>query len=110
MEERQTPFDFRKENPLITEITRLLLELSEDQLRRVLAVAESIYKHEADEIADRMEKLTDLLTKLGRNIEDSKMTKKDKENSKDLLNRIVLNVYEQKVEVKDEWASLETVE
>jgi transcriptional regulator with XRE-family HTH domain len=107
---RETPFDFRKENPLITEITRLLLELSEDQLRRVLAVAESIYKHEPDEIADRMEKLTDLLTKLGRNIEDSKMTKKDKEKSKDLLNRIVLNVYEQKVEVKDEWASLETVE
>lgn len=107
---RETPFDFRKENPLITEITRLLLELSEDQLRRVLAVAESIYKHEPDKIADRMEKLTDLLTKLGRNIEDSKMTRKDKEKSKDLLNRIVLNVYEQKVEVKDEWASLETVE
>jgi transcriptional regulator with XRE-family HTH domain len=107
---RETPFDFRKENPLITEITRLLLDLSEDQLRRVLAVAESIYKHEPDKIADRMEKLTDLLTKLGRNIEDSKMTRKDKEKSKDLLNRIVLNVYEQKVEVKDEWASLETVE
>ena len=107
---RETPFDFRKENPLITEITRLLLELSEDQLRRVLAVGESIYKHEPDKIADRMEKLTDLLTKLGRNIEDSKMTRKDKEKSKDLLNRIVLNVYEQKVEVKDEWASLETVE
>jgi transcriptional regulator with XRE-family HTH domain len=107
---RETPFDFRKESPLITEITRLLLELSEDQLRRVLAVVESIYKHEPDEIADRMEKLTDLLTKLGRHIEDSKMTKKDKEKSKDLLNRIVLNVYAQKVEVKEEWASLETVE
>jgi len=107
---RETPFDFRKENPLITEITRLLLELSEDQLRRVLAVAESIYKHEPDKIADRMEKLTDLLTKLGKNIEDSKMTRKDKEKSKDLLNRIVLNIYEQKVEVKDEWASLENVE
>ena len=107
---RETPFDFRKESPLITEITRLLLELSEDQLRRVLAVVEAIYKHEPDEIADRMEKLTDLLTKLGRHIEDSKMTKKDKEKSKDLLNRIVLNVYAQKVEVKEEWASLETIE
>ena len=107
---RETPFDFRKENPLISEITRLLLELSEVQLRRVLAVVESIYKHEPYEIAERMEKLTDLLTKLGRHIEESKMTKKNKEKSKDLLNRIVLNVYEQKVEVKDEWASLETVE
>jgi transcriptional regulator with XRE-family HTH domain len=107
---RETPFDFRKENPLISEITRLLLELSEVQLRRVLAVVESIYKHEPYEIAERMEKLTDLLTKLGRHIEESKMTKRDKEKSKDLLNRIVLNVYEQKVEVKDEWASLETVE
>lgn len=107
---RETPFDFRKEKPLISEITRVLLELSEDQLLRVLAVAESIYRHEPDEIADRMEKLTDLLTELGRHIADSKMTRKDKEKSKDMLNRIVLNVYEQKVEVKDEWASLETVE
>lgn len=57
-----------------------------------------------------MEKLTDLLAELARHIEDSKMTRKDKEKSKDLLNRIVLNVYQQKVELKDEWASLETVE
>jgi hypothetical protein len=86
------------------------LELSEDQLRRILAVVESIYRHEPDEIADRMEKLTDILTILAKHIEDSKMTRKDKEKSKDLLNRIVLNVYEQKVEVKDEWADLETVD
>ena len=38
------------------------------------------------------------------------MTQKDKEKSKNLLNRIVLNVYEQKVEVKDEWANLESME
>ncbi len=76
----------------------------------LLAGAESIYNQEPDEIAERMEKLTDLLTKLTRHIEDSKMTRKDKEKSKDLLNRIVLNVYEQKVEVKDEWANLEIVE
>jgi hypothetical protein len=57
-----------------------------------------------------MEKLTELLATLGRHIEDSKMTRKDKEMAKDLLNRIVLNIYEQKVEVKDEWASLEAVE
>jgi transcriptional regulator with XRE-family HTH domain len=107
---RETPFDFRKENPLITEITRLLLELEEEQLRRVLAVVESIYRHESDDIAERMEKLTDLLTELARHIEESKMTRKDKEKSKDLLNRIVLNMYQQKVEIKDEWASLETVE
>jgi len=107
---RETPFDFRRENPLITEITPLLLELGEDQLRRVLAVVESIYRREPDEIADRMEKLTDLLTELGRHIEESKMTRRDKERSKDLLNRVVLNVYQQKVEVKDEWASLETLE
>ena len=107
---RETPFDFRKENPLISEITRLLLELSEDQLHRVLAVVESIHKYEPEEIAQRMEKLTDLLTELGRHIADSRMSRRDKEKSKDLLNRIVLNVYEQKVEVKDEWASLETVE
>lgn len=110
MDGRETPFDFRRENPLIVEITRLLPELGEDQLRRVLAVVESIYRLEPNEIADRMEKLTDLLAELARHIEDSKMTRKDKEKSKDLLNRIVLNVYQQKVELKDEWASLETVE
>ena len=86
------------------------LYLSEDQLHRILAVVESIHKHEPEEIAERMEKLTDLLMKLGRHIENSKMTRKDKDKSKDLLNRIVLNVYAQKVEVKDEWASLETME
>ena len=107
---RETPFDFRKENPLISEVTRLLLDLNEDQLRRVLAVVESIYHQEPDEIAERMEKLTDLLTTLARHVEESKMTRKDKENTKDLLNRIVLNVYEQKVEMKDEWANLESVE
>jgi transcriptional regulator with XRE-family HTH domain len=107
---RETPFDFRRENPLITEITPLLLELGEDQLQRVLAVVKSIHRHELDEIADRMEKLTDLLTALARHVEQSKMTRRDKEKSKDLLNRIVLNVYEQKVEVKDEWADLETLE
>jgi hypothetical protein len=107
---RETPFDFRKENPLITEITPMLLELTEEQLRRVLAVVQSIHRHEPDEIAERMEKLTDLLTELARHIEASKMSRRDKETSKDLLNRIVLNVYQQKVEVKDEWANLEAVE
>jgi hypothetical protein len=47
---------------------------------------------------------------LDRHIENSKMAKKDKEKNKDLLNRIVLNVYEQKVEVKDEWASIEKLD
>jgi len=107
---RETPFDFRRENPMITRITQLLLEMAEQQLARVLAVAESIHRGEPDAIAERMEKLTDLLTTLARQVEESKMTRRDKETSKDLLNRIVLNVYEQRVEVHDEWADLESLE
>lgn len=107
---RESPFDFRRENPLITQITQRLLEMREDQLDRLLPVIESILREEPDEIAERMEKLTDLLTTLAKFIEDSKMIRKDKEKSKDLLNRIVLNIYEQKVEVKEEWASLEALE
>lgn len=107
---RETPFDFRRNNPLVLRITQQLLEMSEDQLRRVLAVVDTICRNEPDDIAERMEKLTDLLTELGKHIENSKMTRKDKETSKDLLNRIVLNIYAQKVEVKDEWANLEAVE
>jgi transcriptional regulator with XRE-family HTH domain len=107
---RESPFDFRRESPLITEITRRLLDMREDQLDRLLSVLKSIQREEPDEIAERMEKLTDLLTELAKHVEGSKMTRKDKEKTKDLLNRIVLNIYEQKVEVKDEWASLEALE
>jgi transcriptional regulator with XRE-family HTH domain len=107
---RESPFDFRRENPMITQLTQRLLEMREDQLNRLLPVINSIHREEPDEIAERMEKLTDLLTTLAKLIEGSKMIRKDKERSKDLLNRIVLNIYEQKVEVKEEWASLEALE
>ena len=107
---REGPFDFRRNDPLVVQITQKLPEMNQDQLRRVLAVVDTITLNEPDDIAERMEKLTELLATLGRQIADSKMTRKDKERAKDQLNRIVLNVYEQKVEVKDEWASLEAVE
>ena len=107
---RETPFDFRRENPMMTRITQLLLEMDEKQMTRALAVVESIHRGDSDAIAERMEKLTDLLTTLARHIDESKMTRRDKERSKDLLNRIVLNVYEQRVEVHDEWADLESIE
>jgi septal ring factor EnvC (AmiA/AmiB activator) len=86
------------------------LDIREDQLDRLLSVSKSIQREEPDKIAERMEKLTDLLTELAKHVEGSKMTRKDKEKTKDLLNRIVLNIYEQKVEVKDGWASLEALE
>jgi len=107
---RETPFDFRRNYPVMTQIIQRLLEMPESQLRRVYAVVESIRHEEPDRIAERMEKLTELLTRLAKHIENSKMTRKDKENSKDMLNRLVLNIYEQKVEVKDEWANLEAME
>ena len=107
---RESPFDYRRNNPRMTQITQQLLYMREDQLQRVLAVVETMRRNEVDDIADRMEKLTDLLMELARNVQASKMTRKDKEKSKDLLNRIVLNIYQQKVEVRDEWARLDDVE
>jgi transcriptional regulator with XRE-family HTH domain len=107
---RESPFDFRRNSPAVTQITQQLLGMSDDQLHRALAVVDTIRREETDTIAERMEKLTDLLTNLARHVETSRMTRKDKEKSKNLLNRIVLNIYEQKVEVEDEWASLESAE
>lgn len=107
---RESPFDFRRNSPLVAQITQQLLGMSDDQLRRVLAVIETISRREPDGVAERMEKLTDLLTNLARHVDSSRMTRRDKEKSKDLLNRIVLNVYEQKVEVKDDWANLEAAD
>jgi transcriptional regulator with XRE-family HTH domain len=107
---REGPLDFRRNHPLVVQVTQQLPGMTQDQLRRVLAVVDTINRKEPGEIAERMEKLTEMLATLGRLIDQSKMTRKDKETARDLLNRIVLNVYEQKVEVKDDWASLEDVE
>ena len=39
---RETPFDFRGSNPLIVQINQQLTEMSEQQLRRVLTVINTI--------------------------------------------------------------------
>ncbi len=60
--------------------------------------------------AEKLEKLTGLLIKLAQLIQKGNMSKKDKNVSKEMLNQIVLNIYEQKGEVKDEWARLEEID
>jgi len=60
--------------------------------------------------AEKLEKLTGLLIKLAQHIQKGNMSKKDKDASKQMLNQIVLNIYEQKGEVKDEWARLEEID
>ena len=81
----------------LDEPTRLLLGLAYD-------------KRDLSRVPVKLEKLTELLTELGRLIQGGHMNKKDKEHGRELLNQVVLNIYERRVEPKDEWASLEEVE
>ena len=59
--------------------------------------------------AEKLEKLTGLLIKIAQIIHNGNMSKKDKNVSKEILNQIVLNIYERKVQVEDEWAKLEEI-
>jgi len=44
---RETPFDFRGSNPLIVQINQQLMEMSEQQLRRVLTMVNTLRLEES---------------------------------------------------------------
>jgi transcriptional regulator with XRE-family HTH domain len=56
----------------------------------------------------KMEKVSDLLTRLALRIQEGAMSARDKESARQLLNQIVRNIYER--ETDDEWATLEPVD
>lgn len=56
----------------------------------------------------KMEKVSDLLTRLALRIQEGAMSAQDKESARQLLNQIVRNIYER--ETEDEWATLEPVD
>jgi transcriptional regulator with XRE-family HTH domain len=130
------PQDVTVQNPVINRITRFLEQQDGDSLLQVegalkmfnymtsldsssfqdiddsgrLLLGPNYNENDIDRVPMKLENLTDLLTKLAKNIQKGNMSKKDKEFSKELLNQIVLNIYERKVEVKDEWARLEEID
>ena len=67
-------------------------------------------ENDSDIISVKMEKLTFQLKQLAQLIQSGSMSQKDKEVSKGMLNQIVQNIFEQKVQVQDEWANLEEIE
>ena len=62
-----------------------------------------------DDAANRLESLTDLLTGLSRLFQAGNFTTEQMESGRQMLNRLVLNLFERKVQVKDEWAELEEI-
>ena len=128
--------EINAQNPIINRITRFLEQQDGDNLLRIegaikmfnymtssgssssmdindsgkLLAGPNHNENDKALWAEKLEKLTDQLTKLAQHIQKGNMSKKDKNASKQMLNQIVLNIYEQKGEVKDEWAKLEEID
>jgi hypothetical protein len=62
-----------------------------------------------DDSAKRLDSLTDLLTSLGQLIQQSNLSPPEKESGQRILNRIVLNFFERKIDIDDDWAELEEI-
>jgi hypothetical protein len=99
-------------NPIIQGIIRFLAQQDEQNLLRIEGALKMLqYMNLAgpDDAANRLESLTDLLTGLSRLIQQGNFSPQQKESGKEMLNRLVLNLFERKVQVKDEWAELEEI-
>jgi transcriptional regulator with XRE-family HTH domain len=110
------------DNPLLSRVIRFLVGQDPEELLRIegalrmyqaMPLSGIMASRGSDQLPERsktMESLTQLLVELGGHIQTSRMSPEDKQASKEMLNRIVLNIYEQDVAVKDEWAELEEIE
>jgi hypothetical protein len=109
------------DNPILARIIRFLVQQDAEELSRideVLRMHQAATRSEppaliADELSARpkqKESLAEQLMLLARQVESSRMTPEDKEGTKELLNRIVRNIYTRELEIDDEWAVLEEIE
>ena len=110
------------DNPLLTRIIRFLVQQDAEELLRLegalrmyqtMSISRSPAIRNAEEPHDapeKMESLTELLVQLAEHIKTSRMSPEDKEASTQMLNRIVMDIFERNVAVKDEWAELEEIE
>jgi hypothetical protein len=100
------------DNPIIRRINSFLAQQDEQNLLRIEGALKMLqYMNLAgpDDAANRLESLTDLLTGLSRLFQEGNFSPEQKESGRQILNRLVLNLFERKVQVKDEWAELEEI-
>lgn len=108
----RSPQDYTSEHPVVKEIVRFLAQQDEQNLLRIegaIKMLKYLSLAGPDDAANRLESLTDLLTGLSQLIQQGNLSPQEKETSKELLNRIVLNVFERRIKIKDEWAELEEI-
>jgi transcriptional regulator with XRE-family HTH domain len=110
------------DNPVLSTIIHYLVQQDAEELRRIegalrmyraMALSGPEPSGRRDGLPARpkeADSLTELLVQLAGHIQSSRMSPEDKEASKQMLNRIVLNIYERNVRVEDEWAELEEIE
>ena len=106
------PQDLPMDNPRLQGILRFLAQQDEQSLLRIEGALKMLqYMNLAgpDDAANRLESLTDLLTGLSRLIQEGNFSPEQKESGRQMLNRLVLNLFERKVQVRDEWAELEEI-
>jgi len=104
------PQDLSTDNPIIRGITRFLVQQDEQNLLRIegaIKMLQYMSLSGPDDAANRLESLTDLLTALSRLIQEGNLSQQEKESGKEILNRIVLNIFERRIQIRDEWAELE---
>ena len=104
------PQDLPTDNPRIQGIIRFLAQQDQQNLLRIegaLKMLQYMSLAGPDDAANRLESLTDLLTGLSRLIQEGGFTAGQKESGTEMINRLVLNLFERKIQLKDEWAELE---
>ena len=100
------------DNPIIRGITRFLAQQDEQNLLRIegaIKMLQYLSLSGPDDAANRLESLTDLLTTLSQLLQQGNLSREEKESGKEILNRIVLNIFERKIQIRDEWAELEEI-
>ena len=118
------------ENPIVNRLTQFLAQQDDDSLLRIEGAIKMLRymtlfgnpfasrvdedglvatdsQLETDIIPAKIEKVMDMVTRLAHYIQDGSMSRKDKTASKEILNRICMNIFER--EVKDQWANLEEI-
>jgi transcriptional regulator with XRE-family HTH domain len=99
-------------DPVVQRILRFLAQQDEQNLLRIEGALKMLqYMNLAgpEDAANRLESLTDLLTGISRLVQEGDFTPEQKEFGREMLNRLVLNLFERKVPIEDEWAELEEI-
>jgi hypothetical protein len=106
------PQELRTDDPLLLGIMRFLAQQDRQNLLRIegaLKMLQYMSLAGPEDAANRLESLTDLLTGISRLVQEGNFSPEQKENGRQMLNRLVLNLFERNVPIEDEWAELEEI-